>query len=139
MPAAEVLAVPTTVPAASLATPASLRADSEPAELIALDPRRRQKFKLASKEVRGRRRQANFAQLMRPEFASLHRSVELCVGHYEAQEVDWDEPQYACLCTSRVTAASPTNIAPFVKGVCRCPPLPGWPSLSANFSCLNGI
>ena len=44
--------MPTTVPAAALATPASLRADSVPmAELIALDPRRRQKFHLVSKEV----------------------------------------------------------------------------------------
>ena len=51
MPGAEVLAVPATAPAASLATPASLRADSSAVELIALDPRKRQKFKLASKEV----------------------------------------------------------------------------------------
>ena len=52
MPGAEVLAVPTTVPAAALATPASLRADSGVmAELIALDPRKRQKFQLVSKEV----------------------------------------------------------------------------------------
>ena len=53
MPGAEVLAVPTTVPAAPLATPVGLRADSVVLELIALDPRKRQKFQLASREVRG--------------------------------------------------------------------------------------
>ena len=53
MPSAEVLAVPSMVPAAGLATPASLRADSGVVtELVALDPRRRQKFQLVSKEVR---------------------------------------------------------------------------------------
>ncbi len=53
MPGAEVLAVPTTVPAAALATPATLRADSGVVtELIALDPRKRQKFQLVSREVR---------------------------------------------------------------------------------------
>ena len=52
MPGAEVLAVPTTVPAAALATPASLRADSGVVtELVALDPRKRQKFQLVSREV----------------------------------------------------------------------------------------
>ena len=72
MPAAEVLAVPRTVPAAPLATPASLRADSEALELIALDPRRRQKFKLASKEVCG-----GASKLMRPPFLRLPGCTQL--------------------------------------------------------------